>query len=588
MAAPESLRCMGCTCPNHSITSSHRHISTPPIVDTSAKADLAYLKTCNLAPSEEEAKSLRHFISSCQSRVKKLNEEESSLQELIVNLERRISSSERRIAALQKERRQAVAQIREWSVLLDPIRCLPPEIWSRIFSETIEFPTFPQASFRLDSHTGALTHFHWNFTAVESTLWAIEGVCKKWKAVAVNSPELWAFINIVISDSNFGPNTNGYVRRLGRQLGRSGNRPLSIIISCPDYNRDSLPPQLTMMLYSFSDRIQHLRLYIPSGMLNTIPYLGLSLPYLKTLFILSTDMDITPDADNINEPLELFPVCPNLRELQFVDINDNRSFSLPWQQITDYRCWYYRHVGPDASVHISSLERMIHLQDCFLRCSLPSRRPSPNRAPPLCREYRLLDLHSDHDNGGDIALRQIMDTLTLPALQQLKVTCPAGSTRYFNEGTFSSIHRLLNRSIPPLTRLHFCGGSIVMKDLLHVILSTPSLEDLQLNELYKDTITPDIIIALILNLPSGVVNVPRLHTLHLSGVGKAGVSLLVDMIRSRWILDGGLSKDVSRLKSIKIESDYDFLEHYSQMAVEAHDISQWISDGLSCEFRQSV
>ncbi|KAK0444596.1 uncharacterized protein EV420DRAFT_993065 [Desarmillaria tabescens] len=580
MPASEFLLCTGCDCPNHfMIPSSHSETSPSPIGDISSRADLAHLKKSNEAPSDNEAVALRGIISSCKKRIDSLTKEKSALENFVVDLKRHIHASKQKIIALQNERLQVDAQIHEWQPLLNPIRYVPPEIWSRIFNETIEFPTFPRASWNLDPHTGALSSFRWHLQSVESSLWAIEDVCNKWRNVVLNSPELWSFINIVINDSNFGPNAHRYTRRLGRQLGRTGKRPLSIIISCLDPSIfDGLPSQLTMMLCTFSDSIRYLRLYLPSRMIKTIPSLGLPLPSLQTLFILSTD------TENINERLELFPFCPKLRELEFVDIdNPSRSFSLPWQQVTDYRCWSYRNGGPGASTHILSLEQMICLQDCFLQCGLTNPFSNGAGLPSLRRAYRLLDLRS-HEDGGETAIQQIMDRLTLPILLQLKVACSAGNTPSFMDGAFAAIRHLIDRSGPPLTLLHFCGARVAVKDLLHIIRSTPTLEDLQLTELRQDTITPELVHALMLNPASGVINVPRLHTLHLSGVTKSGVSLLVDMICSRWILDEGLSKHVSRLKLVKVDSDYDFLEHYSRMTVEPYDISQWIKDGLACEF----
>ncbi|KAK0472296.1 hypothetical protein IW261DRAFT_1509107 [Armillaria novae-zelandiae] len=589
MALPtSSLPCTGCDCPNHSnATYFGRDTSTHPVVDTSARVDLAHLKRSNEAPSEGEADALRDIMSSCQRRRKGLDEEESSLRKLIVDLKRLISSSKQRLTALQNEQLEVDAQIQEWKPLLNPIRCIPLEIWSQIFDDTVEFPTFPSASWTPDLRHGAMPRFRWNFNAAENPLWTLEGVCGKWKGVVLGSPQLWSSINIVITDSNFGPNAHQYVRRLGQQLGRSGKHPLSIIISCPEptFLFDELPPQLIMMLYSFSDSIRDLLLYLPSRMLATIPSLNLSLPSLQTLFILSTDAGI------IDEPLELFPFCPQLRELEFVDVNNPiHYFSLPWKQVTNYRCWYYRTAGPDTSAHVSNLERMISLRDCGLQCNLPSPILFTNRVMVSClrRDYRLLDLRSDGDDGGQAALRQVMDRLTLPQLLQLKVTCPEINTQNINEGAFAAVRRLIDRSLPPLTVLHFCGEGIATEDLRHVISSLHTLEDFQLTGLDKDTITTEVVKAFMLHPSSGVINIPRLRILHLSGVAKAGVCLLVDMIGSRWILKEGSSNAVSRLKSVKIDTDYDFLGEYSHMTNEAHNIGGWIKEGLVCEFSRYV
>ncbi|KAK0494558.1 hypothetical protein EDD18DRAFT_1355293 [Armillaria luteobubalina] len=348
---------------------------------------------------------------------------------------------------------------------------------------------------------------------------------------------------------------------------------------------DELPPQLIMMLYSFSESILHLRLYLSFTLLRTIPSLGLSLPSLQTLLILSTDAGI------IDEPLELFPVCPQLRELGFVDVNDPTHYlSLPWEQVTDYR-WYYCNEGTDTSAHVSSLKKMIRLRNCVLQCAYPTLTASTNRAmdPSLCRKIRLLDLQSDFDRVGQIALRQVMDRLTLPELLQLRVACPKSSTEYARKGVFAAIRCLIDRSLPPLTVFHFSGGGhIAVEDLCHIISSLHMLEDFQLTGLDKDTITTEVVTAFMTHPPSGTINVPQLRILHLSGVAKAGVYLLADMIQSRLILEEGSSNPVSRLKSVKIDTDYDFLEEYSHMTNQAHDIGGWIKHGLVCEFNRYV
>ncbi len=51
-------------------------------------------------------------------------------------------------------------------------------------------------------------------------LWSIERVCKRWMTGSLSFPELRSFVNVVITDSNFGEDPRGiaYVRRLGMQL----------------------------------------------------------------------------------------------------------------------------------------------------------------------------------------------------------------------------------------------------------------------------------------------------------------------------------------------------------------------------------
>ncbi|KAK0494559.1 hypothetical protein EDD18DRAFT_348367 [Armillaria luteobubalina] len=173
MALPTSSLpvCAGCDCPDHfNATSFSRDTSTHPIADTSAIVDLAHLKRSNKAPSDAEADTLRDIISSCQRRRRELDDEGSSLKKLIMDLKRRISSNKQRLTALQIEQPEVDAQIQEWKSILNPIRRIPPEIWLHIFDDTVEFPTFPSASWMPDHHHDAMPRFRWNFHAIENPL----------------------------------------------------------------------------------------------------------------------------------------------------------------------------------------------------------------------------------------------------------------------------------------------------------------------------------------------------------------------------------------------------------------------------------
>ncbi len=87
---------------------------------------------------------------------------------------------------------------------------------------------------QVGAHTLArLPTIAWDFKPTEDSLWAIEGVCSKWRNILLNSPRLRSNIEIFLTSSNFGVNANNYVRKLGRQMDRSGNHPLTITIFYP-------------------------------------------------------------------------------------------------------------------------------------------------------------------------------------------------------------------------------------------------------------------------------------------------------------------------------------------------------------------
>ncbi|PBK90956.1 hypothetical protein ARMGADRAFT_1064299 [Armillaria gallica] len=571
------LPCRGCDCPNHFFP----HNTSPSFDFTSAKTDLAHLKNSNHAPTEKEADTLRDMIFASEQLMDLIDEEESVLAEVILDMKRRIVTSEQRMLALRQEHLRLEAETHIWKSLFSPIRHVPAEIWMRIFHHTIEPPKSLRASWC--PRAGTSSNHSWDFKPTEDSLWAIEGVCSKWRNILLNSPSLRSNIEIFVTSSNFGVNANNYVRKLGRQMDRSGNHPLTITISTPSVQAfasiGAIPSQLVMLLHSFSSRIQYLRFNLPSRQLQSIPSLQLSLPSLHTLFLLSTD------GNGIARRSDSFAFCPSLRNFACVDIIDPSVFSLPWHQINDYMCRYFRIRHSQASIHIRMLEWLVNLKFCVLDCH--SRFPATFfhdvALPSICRNYHSLHLWPNaRCDGGVTVIPQIMNRLTLPRLRKLDVVCPFPVAEL---DTFSAVRGLIHRSLPPLTHLCFMRGYIDSDDLLHIIRTTPTLEELKLSQLNKDAITPEIILALTWNYPSGIMNVPRLRTIRMSNAEQVGLPSLVNMIRSRWILEAGRS-DVSRLKSVEIVGDSQRLEDYNGIRASLStfiDLGQWISDGLRCE-----
>ncbi|KAK0218062.1 hypothetical protein IW262DRAFT_1392033 [Armillaria fumosa] len=74
----------------------------------------------------------------------------------------------------------------------------------------------------------------------------------------------------------------------------------------------------------------------------------------------------------------------------------------------------------------------------------------------------------------------VLNSLTLPSLLDLSVTCLLGSTSWDPLETFTSIRQLIARFRSPLTSLHFDNGAIRSSDLVYVLSITSTLQDLRL------------------------------------------------------------------------------------------------------------
>ncbi|KAG7442546.1 uncharacterized protein BT62DRAFT_374728 [Guyanagaster necrorhizus] len=315
--------CTGCTCPNHNLPS--RNFS--PNRHTLDDPNLSRLMCSNDEPIESEVATLHAMTASYEAEIQDINAEESRLAQFISYMKNRISLAEQKAKALCQERQRISEAIIEKKRLFHPIRRLSAEILLRIFRSTIDFPI---------SRTFSEENDQWEFHPSDSMLWSIEMVCRRWSVVSLSFPELWSFVNVVITDSNFGEDYHGiaYVRRLGMQLARSKLHRLSLSI-LNDYSHssfNSLPPALVAILFAISGRVDCLHLYLPAIMFSKIPSLHLPMPSLTNLCLIAMDGEATDDYHD----MDLFH-CPLLRELHVVDIfNVSGSFALPWAQITTF------------------------------------------------------------------------------------------------------------------------------------------------------------------------------------------------------------------------------------------------------------
>ncbi|KAK0194779.1 hypothetical protein F5146DRAFT_1219671 [Armillaria mellea] len=538
--------CTGCICPNHNLPSHDflpdRHTLGP---------SLASLTRSNDPPSETEETTILEAIASCDAEIRKIDTDEAQLTRFIADMKSCISLAEKKVNTLRQERRAISDAVMEWRQLLNPVRRLSAKILLRIFRLTIVFP-IPR------SNSGKGYDAGWNFYPTENMLWTIEGVCKQWNKVVVSSPELWSFPNITITDYNFGNDARGiaYARRLGLQLHRSKNHPLSLSI-WNDVDHSSftnLPTAITTILFTFSPSVDRLHLYLPAEMFANIPSFHLSLPSLRELCLFPTDIG----AIEHYQGLDLFR-CPSLRFLHVVDMMaPQRSFHLPWTQISTFTCdsGLYQEVSGSLDLLSATqiLRRSMNLEECHMRFELESLedRWTEEVLPVVCPSLRTLSLAS-WGFEYQLPLKQLAERIELPALTSLKVACCGNYYERESIETFTAICDLIERSGPPqITTLHFDHGCVLEDDILHVLRICLSLEDIRLTNVDEGAVSDKTLLLLTLGVDGVLPAVPRLHTFHLSGNMSFGMQRVFDMVESRWILATTQSPPVRRLGEVNL------------------------------------
>ncbi|PBK94179.1 hypothetical protein ARMGADRAFT_1078893 [Armillaria gallica] len=200
------------------------------------------------------------------------------------------------------------------------------------------------------------------------------------------------------------------------------------------------------------------------------------------------------------------------------------------------------------------MQKLTQLEECHLRLEIetPPDDWTGEALPVVCSVLRVLVL-SSWGFYEDLPLKDLVYELVTPALTQLQVVCCPNFRQRESEETFIAIRALLERSgPPPITTFHFDHGWVLQEDLLQVLKTCPTLEDICLTDLDDGAISDETLLQLTLKVDGTTPLVPRLHTLHISGVMWFKVQVFVDMVESRWTLAHAQSPPVRRLGEVNL------------------------------------
>ncbi|PBK61298.1 hypothetical protein ARMSODRAFT_1089807 [Armillaria solidipes] len=516
----------GCTCPDHDLP-----LYTSTFSDNMLEnRDLVRLARSNEEPLPAEAAVLTGMIAEYSERITALDSRVVDLRELRTTLLRQISLIDEEANHILGEREKLSVAIDTRKKFLSPVRRLPPEILCRIFHETVN-KTIPRSLSKRERGW-------WDFQDVTSPLWTIELVCRRWREAVISFPELWSYLNVVVTDDNFFMGTYRYTRLLSRQLARSKQHFLTVSIhhDAEESGSHELPEALIALLFSASERIQVLSLAMSSTTFSSLQPLRLFFPSLEYLWLLSTD---SPDTNELGGTV-LFDGAPKLWSVNVMDIQyPSWSFSLPWNQITyfasDHACLH----GADAFPLqiMDQLRSMPNVEECHLRCEAWDENLITEQPQVICRKLRSLNLSTRLTHQRPTF--QILNQLTTPALSSLSFDGCVYDKELDVENTFTAIRNLIGRSDNPLKTLRFLHGLVLTEDILSILCSTPTLENIGLEKVLLEAFTRSFFDRLTIKPtapPSdAAILLPRLRLFHLSGVMSKDFDAegFVGMIESR-------------------------------------------------------
>ncbi|KAK0218064.1 hypothetical protein IW262DRAFT_1113965 [Armillaria fumosa] len=534
---PDWHPCKGCACVNHAMPS-YKFSVTDADVPLTDHPDLGRLTRSNDAPDLSEEMTLQRMISDSGKRVGALDVPVSELKALRQALQRSIVRVDDELVALEKERQRLSDSMRERRSVLSALRRMPKEVLAHIFFHTLDFPFSQRESpSRLWQSVSASRH----------PLLPLELVSRNWKNVLDTFSYLWSYVNIFVNRMN----SITYARYIGNQLSRSRVCPLSVSMCHSSNISISRPPAfpnlMLMTLFPVSSRIQTLYL-CPDHFADMQRF---HLPFLALQELLLSSYRTSEVAEHLQ-----FGSLPNLRVFHATDIRNVDTLSLPWHQITHFTNIHEvagRGLSPPRARSI--LKMMPRLSVCRLSLDLQLWL-TEHVGQTTLSQLHSLTLSSVYRPGFGLppVIPSVLDSLILPTLLDLSVTCLLGSISLDQTGTFTSIHRLIEHSHSPLTSLYFHNGAIIDDALIHILFSTPTLQDLRLT--MTDGITDEVLNHLARRVDSRASDsqipalVPHLHTLHLSGYLNFEEEVYVQMIESRWTCHP------RHLKSVDLLNEY--------------------------------
>ncbi|KAJ7135091.1 hypothetical protein C8R46DRAFT_1325848 [Mycena filopes] len=279
-----------------------------------------------------------------------------------------------------------VADVARNAAILSPLRWMPVEILSEIFSWTLPSDWELLQRGRID---------------VRDSPWTLSQTCSRWRTIAIHSPSLWSFIGIYCGYENLA--VIHPLELLKTQLERASHLRIH-------FTADYLSAHSEHLLALFKLFVKHSAMWVDVNLtlatelvptLTSIPSDGL--PLLRNLWL-----KWTPDSEPLDQEARI-DCFINARALRSVKLRSEEwHVRLPSHQLTRYEA------TSSWDCHLQILQNAPNLIEA--RIYVPEEEENPRVIPDgsilELRSLKLLDLsHSD-----------IMNCLRVPALRELSLS----------------------------------------------------------------------------------------------------------------------------------------------------------------------
>ncbi|KAF7340700.1 ABC protein [Mycena sanguinolenta] len=448
------------------------------------------LLNTNEPPEDSELTFIHSVVSKTCIRLKHLDDEISKIQERLKQLE-----DERAALSSFRTRNKAI---------LSPLRRMPPEVLSEIFSWTL-----------LSVHDlVGIT----SFDMAESP-WFLTQISSRWRAVSLSTPSLWS--RVVIDHRS----ANAPALALAETQVHRAQKLHIHFYGSPEADSE---PQIQMfeLLLKHSSRWEDLSIGITPEMLPLLTALRDGIPSLKRVWIQWHDVD-----SSAVQSLDCFQTAPSLVDFGVYHEHHFISIAVPIQQLTRY------HLNGPWQTHLTILKLAENLVEAHI------------------------SVRFDYEFGADKT-----EIITLPRLRRVCVS-HVEALDYLKAPTLEGlaiwasdivhhVESFLGRSECPLRSLCLRGSDA--QTTAQILGKFTSITELALTVDQFDSQAE--IDSLMSTLTSSKL-APQLRSFFFGSEDRRmdDHTLFLKMLRTRWETDGSALKDVALLLGMDFEPDADTL-----------------------------
>ncbi|KAL1710182.1 hypothetical protein EV121DRAFT_285850 [Schizophyllum commune] len=385
-------------------------------------------------PPQAEAQTLREMASELEKILSQMTEDIAEADREVERLQQALRQTRSHRATLTEERARMQEQVSSCLALAAPIRRLPGEVLSQIFTYVLDHPVF--------------------FT---EELRQLIAVCHAWRNVVLSTSSLWSTVLICCTLNGFRlSDTRGHAAFVRAQLRWSANRPLSVCLLIDTGDR-SLASQLWAAAREEAYRWKRLTIKTENSPTTNaafwVDHPSLCLPILEYLEFSSV---ASPP------PFKVFGDAPRLRQLRIDTKFEPWGMEFPqsWRLTT-------LHLGNTLSV------------DCL------------SALKGTCATLKELNI-----GYVDNPLQHATPPVTLPLLEKLCITGAAarcvGSRLIFpsvHHLCLNGLHResecedtvaMIQRASAAITTLELTAPLVSQQAVLHLLKGLPTVTHLVL------------------------------------------------------------------------------------------------------------